>query len=202
MSGEVPVQADGGVVAGARVGGPGGEDGAAQPDTGRGQGDPAVAGTVAELPTGTLTMLFSDIEGSTVLVRRLGERYSEALSAQRKLLRAAFRSFGGRELGTEGDSFFVVFESATAAVSCCVAGQRALAGHDWPDGLTVRVRMGLHSGEPSRYEDSYVGLDVHRAARIAATAHGGQVVLSDATRHLANRGWPLMSRCATWAGTG
>ena len=184
MSGEVPVQADGGVVAGARVGGPGGEDGAAQPDTGRGQGDPAVAGTVAELPTGTLTMLFSDIEGSTVLVRRLGERYSEALSAQRKLLRAAFRSFGGRELGTEGDSFFVVFESATAAVSCCVAGQRALAGHDWPDGLTVRVRMGLHSGEPSRYEDSYVGLDVHRAARIAATAHGGQVVLSDATRHL------------------
>jgi predicted ATPase/class 3 adenylate cyclase len=143
-----------------------------------------VAATVAELPTGTLTMLFSDIEGSTVLVRRLGERYSEALSAQRALLRAAFRSFGGRELGTEGDSFFVVFESATAAVGCCVAGQRALAGHDWPDGLTVRVRMGLHSGEPSRYEDSYVGLDVHRAARIAATAHGGQVVLSDATRHL------------------
>ena len=129
-------------------------------------------------------MLFSDIEGSTVLVRRLGERYSEALSAQRTLLRAAFRSFGGRELGTEGDSFFVVFESATAAVSCCVAGQRALAGHDWPDGLTVRVRMGLHSGEPSRYEDGYVGLDVHRAARIAATAHGGQVVLSDPTRHL------------------
>ena len=184
MSGEVPVQADGAVVAGARMAGPGGEDGAAQPDTGRGQGDPGVAATVAELPTGTLTMLFSDIEGSTVLVRRLGERYSEALSAQRSLLRAAFRSFGGRELGTEGDSFFVVFESATAAVSCCVAGQRALAGHDWPDGLTVRVRMGLHSGEPSRYEDSYVGLDVHRAARIAATAHGGQVVLSDATRHL------------------
>ena len=144
----------------------------------------AVAATVAELPTGTLTMLFSDIEGSTALVRRLGERYSEALSAQRTLLRAAFRSFGGRELSTEGDSFFVVFESAIAAVGCCVAGQRALARHDWPDGVKVRVRMGLHSGEPTRHEDNYVGLDVHRAARIAAAAHGGQVVVSDATRHL------------------
>jgi predicted ATPase/class 3 adenylate cyclase len=162
----------------------GGEDGAAQPATDRGQSDPGVAATNAELPTGTLTMLFSDIEGSTVLVRRLGERYGEALSAQRTLLRAAFRSFGGRELSTEGDSFFVVFESAIAAVGCCVAGQRALAGHDWPDGATVRVRMGLHSGEPTRHEDNYVGLDVHRAARIAAAAHGGQVVLSDATRHL------------------
>ena len=157
MSGEVPGQADPGVAAGSRA---------------------------AELPTGTLTMLFSDMEGSTALVRRLGERYGEALSAQRTLLRAAFRSFGGRELSTEGDSFFVVFESAIAAVGCCVAGQRALAGHDWPDGVTVRVRMGLHSGEPTRHEDNYVGLDVHRAARIAAAAHGGQVVLSDATRHL------------------
>jgi predicted ATPase len=99
--------------------------------------------------------------------------------------RAAFGSFGGRELGTEGDSFFVVFESAGDAVSCCVAGQRALAGHDWPGGVAVRVRMGLHSGEPTRHEDGYVGLDVHRAARIAAAAHGGQVVLSDATRLLA-----------------
>ena len=162
----------------------GGEDGAARPDTGRGQSGRGVAATVAELPTGTLTMLFSDIEGSTALVRHLGERYGEALSAQRTLLRAAFRSFGGRELSTEGDSFFVVFESAIAAVGCCVAGQRALAGHDWPDGVTVRVRMGLHSGEPTTHEDNYVGLDVHRAARIAAAAHGGQVVLSDATRHL------------------
>jgi predicted ATPase/class 3 adenylate cyclase len=152
--------------------------------SGRGPGGPGPAATEAELPTGTLTMLFSDIEGSTVLVRRLGERYGEALSAQRTLLRAAFRSFGGRELSTEGDSFFVVFESAIAAIGCCVAGQRALTGHSWPDGVTVRVRMGLHSGEPTRHEDNYVGLDVHRAARIAAAAHGGQVVLSDATRHL------------------
>ncbi len=164
--------------------GEGGEDGVSRPDTARGRSGPGVAETVAELPTGTLTMLFSDIEGSTALVRRLGERYGEALSAQRTLLRAAFRSFGGRELSTEGDSFFVVFESAIAAVGCCVAGQRAMAGHDWPGGVTVRVRMGLHSGEPTRHEDNYVGLDVHRAARIAAVAHGGQVVLSDATRHL------------------
>ena len=88
-------------------------------------------------------------------------------------------------MGTEGDSFFVVFESAGDAVRCCVAAQRALAGHDWPGGVAVRVRMGLHSGEPARHEDGYIGMDVHRAARIAATAHGGQVVLSDATRLLA-----------------
>ena len=102
-------------------------------------------------------MLFSDIEGSTALLSRLGERYGEALSAQRALLRAAFRGCGGRELGTEGDSFFVVFESAADAVRCCVAAQRALAGHDWPDGVAVRVRMGLHSGEPTRHEDGYIG---------------------------------------------
>jgi predicted ATPase/class 3 adenylate cyclase/DNA-binding CsgD family transcriptional regulator len=139
---------------------------------------------MGELPTGTITMLFSDIEGSTVLLRDLGDRYGEALSAQRALLRAAFSSFGGQEMGTEGDSFFVVFGSARDAVRCCVAAQRALYAHDWPGGAVVRVRMGLHSGEPARYEDGYIGLDVHRAARIAATAHGGQVVLSEATRLL------------------
>jgi predicted ATPase/class 3 adenylate cyclase len=143
-----------------------------------------------ELPTGTVTLLFSDIEGSTVLLGRLGERYGEALSAQRLLMRAAISASGGRELGTEGDSFFVVFESATSAVGCCVAAQRSLAGHDWPDGVPVRVRMGLHSGEPVRHEDGYVGLDVHRAARIAAAAHGGQVVLSEATRLLAESQLP------------
>ncbi len=138
-----------------------------------------------ELPTGTVTMLFSDIEGSTALLSRLGDRYGGALSAQRALLRDAIGSCRGHELGTEGDSFFVVFESAGDAVRCCVAAQRALSGHDWPDGVAVRVRMGLHSGEPTRHEDGYIGMDVHRAARIAATANGGQVVLSDPTRLLA-----------------
>jgi predicted ATPase/class 3 adenylate cyclase len=130
-------------------------------------------------------MLFSDIEGSTALLRRLGDRYAAALSAQRALLRDAFRAYLGRELGTEGDSFFAVFESAGDAVGCCVTAQRALAAHDWPDGEVVRVRMGLHSGEPTRHEDGYIGMDVHRAARIAAAAHGGQVVMSDAARVLA-----------------
>ena len=134
-----------------------------------------------ELPTGTVTMLFSDIEGSTALLSRLGDRYAEALSAQRAILRGAIGGSRGRELGTEGDSFFVVFESAGDAVRCCVAAQRALASHEWPGGVMVRVRMGLHSGAPARHEDGYVGMDVHRAARIAAAAHGGQVVLSEAT---------------------
>ena len=134
---------------------------------------------------GTVTLLFSDIEGSTVLLGRLGEQYGKALSDQRALMRAAFSASRGRELGTEGDSFFVVFESAADAVGCCVAAQRALAGHGWPGGVAVRVRMGLHSGEPARHEDGYIGMDVHRAARIAAAAHGGQVVMSEATRLLA-----------------
>jgi predicted ATPase/class 3 adenylate cyclase len=137
------------------------------------------------LPAGIVTMLFSDIEGSTALLGRIGDRYAEALSAHRALVRAAIAASHGREMSTEGDSFFVVFESAGGAVGCCLAAQRALAGHDWPGGDAVRVRMGLHSGEPARHEDSYVGMDVHRAARIAAAAHGGQVVLSEATRQLA-----------------
>jgi predicted ATPase/class 3 adenylate cyclase len=138
-----------------------------------------------KLPTGTVTLLFSDIEGSTALLGRLGERYGEALFAQRALMRTAVAGSRGLEVGTDGDSFFVVFASAAEAVRCCLAAQRALAGHDWPDGVAVRVRMGLHSGEPAVQEDDYVGMDVHRAARIAAAAHGGQVVLSEATRLLA-----------------
>jgi len=138
-----------------------------------------------ELPTGTVTLLFSDIEGSTALLSRAGERYAGALSAQRVLMRAAISACGGMEMGTEGDSFYVVFESASAALECCLAAQRALAGYPWPDGCRVRVRMGLHSGEPAPHEDGYVGMDVHRAARIAAAAHGGQVVLSEPTRLLA-----------------
>jgi predicted ATPase/class 3 adenylate cyclase len=131
-------------------------------------------------------MLFSDIEGSTALLSRLGDRYGQAMSDHRALMRTAFAAWHGREISTEGDSFFVVFGSAVDAVACALAAQRALAGHDWPGGDAVRVRMGLHSGEPARYEDGYIGMDVHRAARIAATAHGGQVVLSEVTLQLAS----------------
>ncbi len=138
------------------------------------------------LPSGTVTMLFSDIEGSTVLLSRLGESFESALSQHRRILRAAFARWRGHEVGTEGDSFFVAFESAGDAVRACVDGQRALAAHEWPDGVPVRVRMGIHTGEPTGYEHNYIGMDVHRAARIAATAHGGQVVLSEVT----GKWWP------------
>jgi predicted ATPase/class 3 adenylate cyclase len=136
------------------------------------------------LPTGTLTLLFSDIEGSTLMLNRLGNRWAEALSDQRAILRAAFAEHDGREMGTEGDSFFVVFTSAQQALQSAVEGQRRLHRHAWPEGVPVRVRMGLHTGEPDRHEDGYIGIDVHRAARIAATANGGQIVVSAATRAL------------------
>ena len=135
-------------------------------------------------------MLFSDIEGSTALLSRLGQRYGEVLSAQRAMLRTAISDRRGHEMGTEGDSFFVVFESAADAVACCVAAQRALGAHEWPGGVTVGVRMGLHAGEPTRHEDGYIGMDLHRAARIAATAHGGQVVMSEVTWQSAQSGLP------------
>jgi predicted ATPase/class 3 adenylate cyclase len=136
------------------------------------------------LPTGTLTLLFSDIEGSTSLLRALGDDWAGALSAQRLILRAVFARHGGRELGTEGDSFFVVFPSAVDAVSAALEAQCGLVAHAWPPGGRIRVRMGLHTGEPTPHEDGYVGIDVHLAARVAAAAHGGQVVLTDATRQL------------------
>ena len=126
-------------------------------------------------------MLFSDLEGSTRLLSRLGDRYGDVLSGHRAILRDAFARHHGTEMGTEGDSFFVVFPSAVDAVAACAQAQLALIAADWPGGATPRVRMGLHTGEPARHEDGYVGMDVHRAARIAAAAHGGQVIMSDAT---------------------
>jgi predicted ATPase/class 3 adenylate cyclase len=131
-------------------------------------------------PSG-VTMLFTDIEGSTRLLNRLGPAYADVLATHRGILRTAFQSAGGRELGTEGDSFFVVFQSAAAGVGAAVVGQQGLEAHAWPEDMTLRVRMGLHTGHPEPFEDNLVGLDVHLAARISATAHGGQVVLSRAT---------------------
>ena len=143
------------------------------------------------MPTGTLTFLFSDIEGSTRLVESLGTAaYRELLEHHQRLLRSAFAASGGIERSTEGDSFFVVFEDAPSAVTAAVAAQRALAAATWPAAEPVRVRMGLHTGQGVAGGDDYVGLDVHRAARIAAAAHGGQVILSASTRALAQPSLP------------
>src|SRR3712207_7184697 len=121
------------------------------------------------LPTGTVTLLFTDIEGSTRLLQALGgERYAAALTTHQRLLREAFAAHGGREVDTQGDAFFVAFPSARAAVEAGVEAQRALAAHPWPEGGQVRVRMGLHTGEPTNVGERYVGVDVHRAARIGA----------------------------------
>src|SRR5204862_2740463 len=133
------------------------------------------------LPGGTVTLLFSDIEGSTRLLHALGsERYADALAAHQRLLRAAFQAHGGREVDTQGDAFFVAFPRAVDAVQAAVEAQRALAAHPWPEGAGVRVRMGLHTGEPTPTGERYVGLAVHRAARVGSAGHGGQVLLSAA----------------------
>jgi predicted ATPase/class 3 adenylate cyclase len=136
------------------------------------------------LPTGTVTFLFTDIEGSTRLLSALGDGYAAVLDAHSAILRAAIGAHAGTEVSTEGDAFFAVFPSALNAVSAAAQAQRALAATTWPDGNSVNVRMGLHSGEGRLGGDNYVGLDVNRAARIAAAGHGGQVLLSDATKAL------------------
>lgn len=135
----------------------------------------------AVLPAGTVTMLFSDIEGSTGLVRQLGAAWPDVLSEQRRVCRDAWAAHAGVEMGTEDDSFFVVFARAGDALAAAADAQRALAAHSWPDGAGVRVRMGVHTGSPRRIEEGYVGFDVHKTARIGLLAHGGQVLVSDGT---------------------
>lgn len=133
------------------------------------------------LPTGTVTLLFTDIEGSTRLLQSLGEDYAEALGQHRDLLRAAFEKWDGTEVDTQGDSFFVAFPRAGNALSAAAEAQLALDKHDWPDDGRLQVRMGLHTGEPDIGPTGYVGVDVHRAARVSGVAYGGQVLLSGAT---------------------
>jgi len=137
-----------------------------------------------QLPTGTVTFLFTDIEGSTKLLERLGDHYADALAEHRRLLRRSFERQGGVEVDTQGDAFFVTFPSARGAAIAAADAQRSLAETD------VRVRVGLHSGEASSSPDGYVGVDVHRASRICSAAHGGQVVLSQATRELVEGALP------------
>ena len=119
-------------------------------------------------PTGTVTMLFTDVEGSTRLLKQLGERYGGMLAEHRRLLRGAVAAHGGREMDTQGDAFFVAFPRARNAVDAAVEAQRALAAQAWPDGVECRVRMGLHTGEPAVGEEGYHGMGVHRGARICA----------------------------------
>jgi predicted ATPase/class 3 adenylate cyclase len=145
---------------------------------------------VRQLPTGTLTLFFTDIEGSTRLLQQLGDRYAGVLRDCRRLLRTAFQLGNGYEVDTQGDAFFVVFERAVDAVTSAITAQRALFTNGWPDEVQVRVRIGIHTGEPQLAEEGYVGLDVHRAARIMGAAHGGQVLLSQSTRDQVVRDLP------------
>lgn len=144
----------------------------------------------SNLPTGTVTMLFTDIEGSTRLLERLGDRYADVLTECRQVLRGVFQEWNGHEVDTQGDAFFVVFARASDAVQAAANAQRALASHAWPEGASMRVRMGIHTGEPTRTAEGYVGMDVHRTARIMSAAHGGQVILSQATATLVEQDLP------------
>ena len=154
-----------------------GDDVGARPD-----GSP---GRRPTLPTGTVTFLMTDIEGSTRLLQALPNEYPELLAAHHRLLREAFGSARGIEASVEGDALFFAFGDARSAIRAAIEGQRRLAGHIWPRSATVRVRMGIHSGEGRLLSGEYVGLDIHRTARIVTAGHGGQVVVSDAARGLA-----------------
>lgn len=136
---------------------------------------------MASLPTGTVTLLFTDIEGSTRLLRAFGDRYPKLLDDHRRLLQSAFLEGHGHVIRTQGDALFVVFPGARSALAAAVSAQRAMRDYCWPAGIAVRVRMGLHSGEPISTDTGYEGMDVHQAARIGDAGHGGQILLSEAT---------------------
>ncbi len=142
------------------------------------------------MATQTLTFLFTDIEGSTALLRRLGEQYAEVLTGHHRLIRADIAAHGGKEVDTQGDAFFAVFTSPSGCVAAAIGMQRAFAAHPWPANAQVRVRMGIHSGEASETATGLVGLEVHRAARVAAAAYGGQILVSAATAALLSDSLP------------
>ena len=150
----------------------------------------ATATDAAALPTGFVTLLMTDIEGSTVILRRLGDRYGELLDDMRGTLRAAVSRANGREIDARADEFFAVFERAADAVTAAVAIQQALGKRVRPDGLDVYLRIGIHSGRPTLTDVGYIGLAVHTAARVCAAAHGGQVVISGETRAVVGESAP------------
>ena len=134
----------------------------------------------------TLTFLFTDIEGSTALLRRAGEgAYAQVLAGHHAIIRSGLAGHGGREVDTAGDGFFAVFSSPRSCVAAVLEMQQAIEAHAWPAGERVRVRMGVHTGEASKAATGLVGLDVHRAARVAAVGYGGQVLLSETAAALA-----------------
>jgi DNA-binding NarL/FixJ family response regulator/class 3 adenylate cyclase len=143
---------------------------------------------VADLPTGTVTFLFTDVEGSTGLVGKLGDAYGDVMSEHRRLLREAVASANGHEVDSRGEEFFAAFQRTRDAVMAALATQRGFAAHAWPADTPVRVRVGIHTGEPLLGESGYEGLDVHRVARICAAGHGGQVLVSQTTRNLLEAG--------------
>jgi class 3 adenylate cyclase len=146
---------------------------------------------MVNLPSGTVTFVFSDIEGSTELLKRLGdEAYGSLLATHRRLVREIFAGHEGQEIDTQGDAFFYSFVRARQAVAAAIELQRAHATATWPEGVEVRVRLGLHTGEPAIGDEGYTGLDVVRAARIAAVGTGGQILLSDTTRAIVTGGLP------------
>jgi class 3 adenylate cyclase len=145
---------------------------------------------VTSLPSGTVTFLFTDIEGSTRLLQELGESYAHVVDDHRRLMRECMGEHGGTEIDTQGDAFFFSFPRAKDAAEAAAAAQRELAAHEWPEGAPVRVRMGLHTGEPQVGEHGYLGIDVVRAARICSAGHGGQILLSETTRALLGNALP------------
>jgi class 3 adenylate cyclase len=140
---------------------------------------------MSHLHSGTVTFVFTDIEGSTRLLQELGdEAYGRVSGDHRRLVREAFAEHEGTEIDTQGDAFFFSFPRARDAVTAAVEAQRALRDHEWPEGSKVLVRMGLHTGEPHMGEEGYLGIDVVRAARISSAGHGGQILISETTRAL------------------
>jgi class 3 adenylate cyclase len=150
---------------------------------------------VAALPTGTATLLFTDIESSTRLLAKLGYRYATVLHQHRELLLAAFARHGGVPVGCEGDSLFVAFEKPSLAIAAAIDGQKALGKAKWEEACSVRVRMGIHTGEVDVVDDDYVGMAVHVAARVCAAAHGGQVLATETTCHV---GGDRNATCLGW----
>ena len=154
-----------------------------------------------KLPRGQVTFLLADIEGSTELLRRLGDQYASLLTLVRRRVRDGVRRAGGREASARGDDVFAVFEQSSAALEAALAIQQAMDAGPWPESVTVRLRIGLHRGRPALTDTGYVGLSVHAAARICFAAHGGQVVMSSAVRAAVVDSLPdgiSLKRLGTW----